>query len=42
MVRWKTTKLIGVKYALSLWWYEKKEKEKEKKEKKIVWLKQVQ
>tara|TARA_R100000655_G_C2960358_1_gene188783 strand:+ start:617 stop:730 length:114 start_codon:yes stop_codon:yes gene_type:complete len=37
MVRWKITKLIGVKYALSLWWYEKEEKEKEKKEKKIVW-----
>lgn len=37
MVRWKTTKLIGVNYALSLWWNEKEEKEKKEKEKKIVY-----
>tara|TARA_B100000214_G_C23459496_1_gene397702 strand:- start:229 stop:354 length:126 start_codon:yes stop_codon:yes gene_type:complete len=37
MVRWKTTKLIGVNYAISLrTWNEEEKKEKEKKEKKIV------
>tara|TARA_A100001201_G_scaffold116016_1_gene99674 strand:- start:2177 stop:2302 length:126 start_codon:yes stop_codon:yes gene_type:complete len=38
MVRWKTTKLIGVIYAISYrTWNEKEEEEKEKKEKKIVY-----